>query len=147
MGNQLESGTITTVMSGSNSVKKMERKIIETKQKHGKSCAVWIAIDIDNRSDSQLSEIFKLARSSVNVHVALSNPCFELWLLLHFNDGRDVRDSRDLKTANSMCLQNLKNVEGWNDYAKSVKDYIITRHDILTAAKRAKSYDATATKS
>lgn len=42
---------------------------------------VWCIIDVDEHH--RLDSALKLA-STENIRVALSNPCFELWLLLHF---------------------------------------------------------------
>lgn len=41
---------------------------------------VWVAMDVDTHET--LTAALKLANDE-EVHVALSNPCFELWLLLH----------------------------------------------------------------
>ncbi|MCY0947686.1 RloB family protein [Streptomyces antarcticus] len=47
---------------------------------------VWCVVDIEAPvRHPSLDEAIKLARRS-GVHLALSNPCFELWLLLHIKD-------------------------------------------------------------
>lgn len=43
----------------------------------------WCVLDVDDFA--HLDEALRLAETE-NVEVALSNPCFELWLLLHFRD-------------------------------------------------------------
>lgn len=143
LANQISGKAIQTVMTGSNSVKSMREKIEEVKRERGKSSEIWIVIDLDRRTDSEMSQIYKLAASNRNVHVALSSPCFEFWLLLHFRDGKDVRESVDPRSASAMCLQNLKNVDGWGDYDKSLMGRSITREDILNAVRRAREYDET----
>ncbi|MGY0069252.1 RloB family protein [Streptomyces sp. QTS137] len=45
----------------------------------------WCVLDVDDFA--HLDEALRLARSE-GIDVALSNPCFELWLLLHFRDHR-----------------------------------------------------------
>lgn len=40
----------------------------------------WVAVDVDTHET--LDKALKLAKKN-NVHMAISNPCFELWLLLH----------------------------------------------------------------
>lgn len=42
----------------------------------------WLVIDKDRWTDDMLREIIGLCKDS-DYQVALSNPCFELWLLLH----------------------------------------------------------------
>lgn len=58
--------------------------------------AVWCVVDVDN---FDIAAAIKEA-DSVKVNLAVSNPCFELWLLLHFADHRahiaDYRAARDL---------------------------------------------------
>ncbi|MXZ78960.1 MAG: RloB domain-containing protein [Gemmatimonadetes bacterium] len=47
---------------------------------------VWCLFDVEwPRNHPNLKKARDLARAS-NVKVAVSNPCFELWLLLHFQD-------------------------------------------------------------
>ncbi len=42
----------------------------------------WLVIDVDRWGDAQLSEIGQLCQQK-EYALAVSNPCFELWLLLH----------------------------------------------------------------
>jgi hypothetical protein len=48
---------------------------------------LWLVIDRDSKSWKP-KEMVEVARASQqkNYHLAVSNPCFELWLLLHFED-------------------------------------------------------------
>ena len=48
---------------------------------------LWLVIDRDSQS-WKLREMAAVARAcqQKNYHLAVSNPCFELWLLLHFDD-------------------------------------------------------------
>lgn len=55
----------------------------------------WIVVDKDQWSDSQIEELSSWAKSKENYGLALSNPKFEYWLLLHFEDGVGIRSSRD----------------------------------------------------
>ncbi|MEU9447574.1 RloB family protein [Streptomyces sp. NPDC048277] len=45
----------------------------------------WCVLDVDDFA--HLDEALRLARDE-DIEIALSNPCFELWLLLHFGDRR-----------------------------------------------------------
>ena len=44
---------------------------------------LWLVIDRDRWTDAMLSHVAKECAQDNYLHVALSNPCFELWLLLH----------------------------------------------------------------
>jgi hypothetical protein len=46
---------------------------------------VWCVFDCDEHP--RIPEAMQHARDN-GIHVAFSNPCFELWLLLHFQDQR-----------------------------------------------------------
>ena len=58
--------------------------------------AVWYVVDVD---DFDIAAAVRAA-DGAKVNLAVSNPCFELWLLLHFADHRahiaDYRAARDL---------------------------------------------------
>ena len=46
---------------------------------------VWLVMDTDDWSDAQLMEVER-ACSDKGWHLAISNPCFEVWLYLHYDD-------------------------------------------------------------
>lgn len=47
--------------------------------------SVWFVCDVDRKNNSHLDELLSLARNK-GINIAISNPSFELWLLLHFED-------------------------------------------------------------
>lgn len=53
---------------------------------------VWCVFDVDDHP--RLDEALSLATAS-GLQVALSNPCFELWALLHFRDQSERLHRRD----------------------------------------------------
>jgi len=66
-----------------------------------KSDEAWLVVDKDQWSDDQLAELFHWCCSKDNYHLALSNPKFEYWILLHFEDGNGVSNPRQ-------CMERLK---------------------------------------
>jgi hypothetical protein len=47
---------------------------------------LWLVIDVDRwNKDGELSQICSEAKQK-SYHLAVSNPCFEVWLCLHFGD-------------------------------------------------------------
>ena len=54
--------------------------------------AVWCVFDVDEHP--QIADARQMARAN-GIELAISNPCFELWLLLHFRDspGMQHRDT------------------------------------------------------
>jgi hypothetical protein len=55
---------------------------------------VWGVFDVDDHPN--LDQAKRLARKE-SIEVAVSNPCFELWALLHFEDQRAHIDRRKLR--------------------------------------------------
>lgn len=47
---------------------------------------LWLVIDKDRWTDKMLSDIAQLCNEKKSFFMGLSNPCFELWLLLHYED-------------------------------------------------------------
>jgi len=45
--------------------------------------SVWCVYDVDNNSDETLQKAFAQAKAN-KYTVAVSNPCFEIWYILHF---------------------------------------------------------------
>jgi hypothetical protein len=52
---------------------------------------LWLVIDRDAWSEADLNEVCKIANEK-GYFVALSNPCFELWLFLHLHNNRSFAD-------------------------------------------------------
>ncbi len=46
----------------------------------------WFVADVDRQRGQFLAQVTQIARDS-GYHLAISNPCFELWLLLHFREA------------------------------------------------------------
>ncbi|MCQ2053513.1 MAG: RloB family protein, partial [archaeon] len=53
---------------------------------------LWLVIDKDKWLDKTLSEIATRCEQKEYMHFCLSNPCFELWLLLHKIDVSQISD-------------------------------------------------------
>lgn len=47
---------------------------------------LWIVVDRDEWKSKMLKEVASYCVQNNNLHFCLSNPCFELWLLLHLED-------------------------------------------------------------
>ena len=51
---------------------------------------LWLVVDKDRWTDAMLSRVATECTQEVSMHMALSNPCFELWLLLHLEDASSL---------------------------------------------------------
>ncbi len=92
----------------------------------------WLVVDKDLWSDEQLAQLHAWSLGHGNYGFALSNPKFEYWLLLHFEDGTGIESSRE-------CSERLKRY--LTDYDKGIDSRKITRDMIDQAIRRAKARD------
>jgi hypothetical protein len=92
----------------------------------------WLVVDKDQWTDEQLAQLHQWASQQDNYGFALSNPKFEYWLLLHFEDGTGIGSSRN-------CTERLKR---WiPNYDKGFDTRKITQSGIEDAIRRAKKRD------
>lgn len=97
-----------------------------------KTDEAWVVVDKDSWNEEHLDELHKWAQARSNYGFALSNPKFELWLLLHFEDAKGVRTSEE-------CNKKLaKHVPGYNKHVDGQK---FTHERIKAATDRAKKRD------
>ena len=97
-----------------------------------KSDEAWLVVDKDQWTDEQLSQLYQWSQQADNYGFALSNPKFEFWLLLHFEDGGGVSSSQ-------ICSQKLeRHLPG---YDKGINVRRISDTMIADAIRRAKHRD------
>jgi hypothetical protein len=89
---------------------------------------IWCVFDVD--AHPRLEEAKNQARDN-KLEVAISNPCFELWLLLHFQDQRAHRDRAQIQLA---CRNHLP------EYVKEIP-YAKVQPLYAQAVERAKELD------
>jgi hypothetical protein len=92
----------------------------------------WLVVDKDQWTDEQLAQLHAWAQTRHNLGLALSNPKFEYWLLLHFEDGTGIASSRDCSDRLSQHLPG---------YDKGIDARKITREAIGDAIRRARQRD------
>ena len=95
----------------------------------------WLVVDKDQWTDEQLLELSEWSGEAQNYGFALSNPKFEFWLLLHFEDGKGISSSQ-------VCSQRLR--RHMPNYAKDINKRNISRAMIEKAVQRARELDASA---
>jgi hypothetical protein len=110
----------------------MRMKAQLRKEKLKSSDEAWLVVDKDQWTDEQLTQLYKWKKESGNYGFALSNPKFEYWLLLHFEDGKNITSSRN-------CSDRLQ--RHLPDYNKGIDARKITRDKINEAVHRARRRD------
>jgi len=92
----------------------------------------WLVVDKDEWNDEQLMQLYNWSNNSDNYGFALSNPKFEYWLLLHFEEGTGIANTRNCVERLKRCLPN---------YDKDIDRSRFTMERILAAVDRAKQRD------
>lgn len=91
----------------------------------------WLVVDKDSWTDEQLTQLYQWSQNRRNYGFALSNPKFELWLLLHFDDPIGVTPAN--------CIEKLNRY--LPNYDKGIDVRKITLDHVLEAIRRAKQRD------
>ncbi len=91
----------------------------------------WAVIDYDERPEQMIQCVIDVLDDiGRNAHLALSNPNFEFWLLLHFEDGIGIQTKKECNTRLAKYISN---------YDKNIPDKVFTH--IEKAIARAAAID------
>ncbi len=90
--------------------------------------AVWVVLDAEQANNNpKLPEALRLAREE-NINIALSNPCFEYWILLH-----DIYTTSPFRNCGEVLQRIKKDVD--SNYEKNALNAISYIPKIPTAIK------------
>ena len=96
-----------------------------------KTDEAWLVVDKDQWTNEQLTQLNDWTKKQANYGMVLSNPKFEYWLLLHFEEGNKITSSN--------CDKRLRKY--LPDYGKSIDVKKISTDMINNAIYRAKKRD------
>jgi len=97
-----------------------------------KSDEAWVVVDKDSWAEEHFDELHHWTQGHSNYGFALSNPKFEYWLLLHFEDAKGV-------VTGEQCRQQL--AKHLPNYHKHIDVLKFTNERIKAATDRAKKRD------
>ena len=109
---------------------------------------LWLVVDKDRWTEAMLSRVATECSQEVAMHMALSNPCFELWLLLHIEDStsltpeeqkRWMENRRKSKNADPYLKVRLRQKLG--SYHESSYDALALIAHVEDAIERARTLD------
>lgn len=112
--------------------------------KLNKNDELWIVVDVDNWRE-KLSDIARLCRQKNNYFLAISNPCFELWLLLHIKSLENytseelnelVKNKKVNKTRSRLETELIKLLGAYNKSNLNSSQYLPHVHLAIERAKR-----------
>lgn len=111
---------------------------------------LWLVIDRDKWTEEIVSRVAQECSQDPMMRLALSNPCFELWLVLHFVDVAALPDEEKLR-----FQENKKRTKSSDPYLKKyLRKLMYSYHEaryntsllmphVATAIKHAKAIDLT----
>lgn len=93
---------------------------------------LWLVTDKDHWTEAMLSRVATECMQDVSMHMALSNPCFELWLLLHLVDVASLTPEEQ-----KLWIENRRKSKSSNPYFKvllrqKMGSYHESAYDVLT---------------
>ena len=109
---------------------------------------LWLVVDKDRWTEAMVSHVATECSQEVAMHMALSNPCFELWLLLHMEDAASLspeeqeqwmKNRRRSKNADPYLKVRLRQKMG--SYHESSYDALTLIAHIEDAIERARALD------
>ncbi len=90
---------------------------------------LWFVMDVDRWETGQIKEVIDYCQKSKNWNIALSNPCFEIWLYLH--------KKSDIDTLEINSCNDFKNlIAGLDKGGYNVLDFIILTKEAVKNAKK-----------
>ena len=102
------------------------KETADTQAKRGRDAflvfdEVWCVFDIDEHPKDKVNDARQLARAR-GIEVAVSNPCFELWILLHFRENPGARHRHDVQALVAEDLPGYDKHLRFDDLAGGVGD-------------------------
>jgi hypothetical protein len=92
----------------------------------------WLVIDRDQWTEPQIEALHRWTEIRPGRFLALSNPKFEYWLLLHYEDGAGIGSVQECSRRLKACMP---------DYDKGVGAATFSREQIEAAVSRARRRD------
>lgn len=103
--------------------------LLKNKTDFQKEDLIYCVFDRDSNTEQNLQKAEKIAREN-GIQITFSNPCFEYWLLCHFEYFQTTCEPNDLNNKLKIKL---------GDYKKNDSEiYNKTKDNILTAIKNSK---------
>lgn len=106
--------------------KKMKMDQRKNKNSYSENDQIWVMFDVD---DNNINTAIKMAEDN-DIPYVFSNPCFELWALLHFND-------QDAPITTKDCQSKLRKVMPDYSSRNKIFDYDALRQRYGDARERA----------
>lgn len=107
--------------------KAMRREMVQ------KGDETWIVMDADEWTDAQFEAARSWSKAAEANHLAISNPKFELFLLMHFGEAKGCTSARHVDARLRAC---------WKEYKKGIPAGAFTIEQVVAAMERAARADS-----
>lgn len=88
-----------------NPISVLERLQVNMKKEtFRKGDEAWVVVDVDRWEKSEFSKLLKWVEADSRHHLAISNPKFELFLLMHFDKGNGCTTAQAIDSALKRCM-------------------------------------------
>ena len=108
----------------------LQKHLKENKNRFRDADETWVVVDADAWPQEQFQALYQWESDADHRGVAVSNPKFELWLLLHFEDGHQI--------SRLNCEERLR--KHLPNYRKNLS-VVFDKEQLSRAIERAKSKD------
>ncbi len=96
----------------------------------GLDCEIWLVYDLDHRNEATF-KFDKITRKKMGkFKLVISNPMFEYWLLLHYEDGHKISSAKNIK---------IKLKDHLPDYKKTFPSDKLKLSHVKNAMERARN--------
>ena len=85
---------------------------------------LWFVMDIDKWKIEQIREIAELCKNNPNWNIAISNPCYEIWLYFHMSSTIPKEVKGNCKKAKYKLATLTSNGYNKDEYILNIKDAI-----------------------
>ena len=100
---------------------------------------IWCVFDVNNNNNNTLNNAFQ--RAGKKIQIALSNPCFEVWYILHFKySTASIRSSEE---AVSILKEYIPNYEKNCDVLDTLSQKPNSLADAINGSKQLNDYHET----
>jgi hypothetical protein len=130
-----EHGVPRTLVEAAKKRKKdAESAARQEKDENLKFDAVWCVFDVDEHP--HIPDATQMAHDN-GIGLAISNPSFELWLLLHFRESPGMKDRQAVKALLKKFVDNYDKHVNYADYQKGYEDAVKRAMRLEKVASRA----------
>ena len=93
----------------------------------------WLVMDVDEWTEAQFDAALSWSKTAKAHHLAVGNPKFELFLLMHFGEAKGCASAKEVDARLKAC---------WKEYRKRIPAGAFTIEQVAVAVERAAQADS-----